>query len=79
MTPTRKARNGFTLVSMIVAIILLAAVATNVFFNLTAPAVLDQLPVIGIAVWVAILATAPWRAPNWSLLPGAFKRSRALP
>ncbi len=59
----------------IVAIILLAAIGANVYFNLKAPAVLDQLPVIGIAVWVAILVTAPWRAPTWSLLPGAFKGS----
>ena len=59
----------------IVAIILLSAVLANVYFNLRAPAVLDTLPVIGMAVWVAILATAPWRAPTWSLLPGAFKGS----
>ncbi len=59
----------------IVAIILLSAVGANVFFNLNFPRVLDQLPVIGMAVWVAILVTAPWRAPNWSLLPDALKGS----
>ena len=59
----------------IVAIILLSAVGANVFFNLNFPGVLDQLPVIGMAVWVAILVTAPWRAPNWSLLPDALKGS----
>ena len=59
----------------IVAIILLSAVAANVFFNLSAPQVLDQLPVIGLAVWAAILFTAPWRAPTWSLLPDAVKGS----
>ncbi len=59
----------------IVAIILVAAVAANVYFNIKAPAVLDALPVIGLAVWAAILVTAPWRAPTWSLLPGAFKGS----
>ncbi len=59
----------------IVAIILLAAVLANVYFNLRAPAVLDTLPVIGIAVWAAILVTTAWRAPNWRLLPGAFKGS----
>ena len=57
----------------IVAIILLAAIGANVFFNLTAPAVLGHTPVIGLAVWVAILATAPWRRPDWSLLPGALR------
>jgi Na+/H+ antiporter NhaD/arsenite permease-like protein len=59
----------------IVAIILLSAVGANVYFNLNNPVVLDHLPVIGIAVWVAILVTAPWRRPNWSLLPEAFRGS----
>jgi Na+/H+ antiporter NhaD/arsenite permease-like protein len=59
----------------IVAIILVCALAVNVYFNINAPQVLDHLPVIGIAVWVAILATAPWRKPTWSLLPGAFRGS----
>jgi hypothetical protein len=59
----------------IVAIILLSAIAANVFFNLRAPQVLDQLPVIGAAVWLAILATTPWRRPTWSLLPEATRGS----
>jgi Na+/H+ antiporter NhaD/arsenite permease-like protein len=60
---------------VIVAIILLSAVGANVFFNLRMPHLLDQLPIIGLAVWVAILVTAPWRAPTWGLLPDAFKGS----
>jgi Na+/H+ antiporter NhaD/arsenite permease-like protein len=59
----------------IVAIILLAAIGANVFFNLTAPAVLAHVPVIGLAVWAAIVVTAPWRRPSWSLLPGALRGS----
>jgi Na+/H+ antiporter NhaD/arsenite permease-like protein len=59
----------------IVAIILVAAVAANVWFNLNSPATLDHVPVIGIAVWVAIAVTASWRKPTWSLLPEAFKGS----
>jgi Na+/H+ antiporter NhaD/arsenite permease-like protein len=59
----------------IVAIILLTALGVNVFFNIRAPQVLDHWPVIGLAVWVAILATAPWRKPTWNLLPGAFRGS----
>jgi Na+/H+ antiporter NhaD/arsenite permease-like protein len=58
---------------VIVAIILLTALGVNVFFNVRAPEVLDHWPVIGIAVWVAILVTAPWRKPTWNLLPGALK------
>ncbi len=59
----------------IVAIILLSAVGANVFFNLNYPAVLSAFPVIGMAVWVAILVTTPWRKPTWNLLPEAFKGS----
>ncbi|HET9976112.1 MAG TPA: citrate transporter [Burkholderiaceae bacterium] len=57
----------------IVAAILLAAIGANVFFNLRHPAVLDQLPVIGLAVMAAIVVTAIWRQPDWSLVPGAAK------
>jgi Na+/H+ antiporter NhaD/arsenite permease-like protein len=57
----------------IVAIILLAAIGTNVYFNLRRPEMLNELPLIGMAVWVALLATAPWRAPTWKLLPGALR------
>ena len=59
----------------IVAIILLSAILANVYFNLNHPAVLDRLPVIGIAVWVAIVVTAVWQRPTWNLLPEAFKGS----
>ena len=59
----------------IVAIILLSAVGANVYCNLRAPAVLDSFPVIGVAVWLAILITTPWRAPSWRLLPDALKGS----
>ena len=59
----------------IVAVILLAAIGANVAANLRFPHVLDRFPVIGAAVWVAILATAGWRAPDWKLLPEAFKGS----
>jgi len=59
----------------IVAIILVTALAVNVFFNVKSPEVLDHWPVIGLAVWAAILVTTPWRKPTWSLLPGALKGS----
>jgi len=57
----------------IVALILIAAIAGNVFANLYYPALLDQLPVIGLAVWLAILLTAPLRRPDWSVMPETFK------
>jgi len=59
----------------IVAFILLAAILANVVANLRFPAVLDQFPVIGAAVWVAILLATPLRKPDWKLLPEAFKGS----
>jgi Na+/H+ antiporter NhaD/arsenite permease-like protein len=59
----------------IVGWILAAAIGANVLANLKFPAVLDAFPVIGTAVWVAILAAAPLRQPDWKLLPEAFKGS----
>jgi Na+/H+ antiporter NhaD/arsenite permease-like protein len=59
----------------IVLIILLAAILTNVFINIHIPDTAGQFPFIGAAVWAAILACAPWRRPDWSLLPEAFKGS----
>jgi Na+/H+ antiporter NhaD/arsenite permease-like protein len=59
----------------IVGAILLAAIGANVLANLRFPAVLDHFPVIGAAVWVAIVLTAFIRRPDWGLLPEAFKGS----
>jgi Na+/H+ antiporter NhaD/arsenite permease-like protein len=59
----------------IVAIILASAIGANVFFNVLDPTVLEKVPVIGLAVWAAILVTAGWRAPAWRLLPEAFRGS----
>ncbi|HXD39119.1 MAG TPA: citrate transporter [Ramlibacter sp.] len=59
----------------IVAIILASAILANVFFNLRDPATLEAVPVIGLAVWAAIFATAGWRAPTWKLLPEALRGS----
>ena len=56
----------------IVAAILVAAVAANVIGNLMFPGMLDTVPVIGLAVWIVIFATAPLRRPDWKVLPGAF-------
>jgi len=59
----------------IVAWILVAAIGANVLANLKFPAALDAFPVIGAAVWLAILAASPLRQPDWKLLPDAFKGS----
>ncbi len=59
----------------IVFVILLAAIGANIYFNLRHPEVLNRVPVIGLAVWAAILLTGWLRAPDWSLLPGATRGS----
>ncbi|HWP10564.1 MAG TPA: citrate transporter [Ramlibacter sp.] len=59
----------------IVAVILASAVGANVFFNLRDPLVLANAPVIGLAVWVAIVVTAAIRNPSWNLLPEALRGS----
>ena len=59
----------------IVALILVIAIVANVFMNTQAPHLADNLPVLGLTVWLVILATAGWRKPEWSLLPDAIKGS----
>jgi Na+/H+ antiporter NhaD/arsenite permease-like protein len=57
----------------IVVAILVIAILSNVIANLKFPAVLDLVPVIGLAVWIVILATAPLRQPDWKIMPETFK------
>ncbi len=57
----------------IVFAILIAAILANVIANLRFRELLDLVPVIGLAVWVALLATAGWRRPDWSVMPETFK------
>jgi hypothetical protein len=57
----------------IVAAILVIAILANVIANLRFPAVLDVIPVIGLAVWVVIFASAPLRRPDWKIMPETFK------
>jgi Na+/H+ antiporter NhaD/arsenite permease-like protein len=57
----------------IVIIVLGAAIAANVAVNVAFPEAVRHFPLIGAAVWLALLATAPLRKPDWSLLPETFK------
>ena len=57
----------------VVLLVLVAAVVTNVLMNVGFPELAQQFPFIGVAVWVALLATAGWRAPDWKVLPGALR------
>jgi Na+/H+ antiporter NhaD/arsenite permease-like protein len=59
----------------IVAVILASAIAANVTVNVKFSHLSDRFPFIGAAVWAALILCAPWRRPDWSLLPSAFKGS----
>jgi Na+/H+ antiporter NhaD/arsenite permease-like protein len=58
---------------LIVALILVIAILANVIANLKFPALLDAMPVIGLAVWLVIVVTAPLRRPDWEVMPETFK------
>ena len=60
---------------MIVALILVAAIATNVAINTSFAEHADSFPFIGAAVWVAILVGAALRKPDWKVVPEAVKGS----
>jgi Na+/H+ antiporter NhaD/arsenite permease-like protein len=57
----------------IVGLILVGAIVTNVVVNVEFPGLGARFPFIGLAVWAALLAAAPWRAPDWKVLPGALR------
>jgi Na+/H+ antiporter NhaD/arsenite permease-like protein len=53
--------------------ILGVAIAANVLVNLKFQELGEHFPVLGVAVWVAILLAVAIRKPDWSLVPGAAK------
>jgi Na+/H+ antiporter NhaD/arsenite permease-like protein len=59
----------------IVAFVLIAAVATNVFINVRLPEISESFPFIGAAVWVALGIGSFWRQPDWKILPATVKGS----
>lgn len=62
----------------VVALILGAALAANLASNLAFPGLSDSIPVLGLAVWGALLATAGLRRPDWEILPETFKSALFL-
>jgi Na+/H+ antiporter NhaD/arsenite permease-like protein len=70
--PPRALRIEWVRVYIVVAI-LIAAIAANITGNLKFPALLDVVPVIGLAVWAVILAAAPLRRPDWEVMPETFR------
>ncbi len=62
----------------VVGVILVFAIATNATVNMKAPELADDFPFIGVAVWMAILLTAPVMRHDWEVLPEALKGSLFL-
>jgi Na+/H+ antiporter NhaD/arsenite permease-like protein len=62
----------------IVCIILGTVIATNVIVNTRFANLADRFPFLAAGVWASILLTAPWRAPDWKLIPAAARGSLFL-
>jgi Na+/H+ antiporter NhaD/arsenite permease-like protein len=58
---------------VIVIAILVSVVAANVVTNMRFPELLGRVPVLGLSLWAVVVVTAPWRRPDWSVLPETFK------
>jgi hypothetical protein len=57
----------------VIAAVLTAAIATNVLVNMKLHDRAEAFPFIGVAVWLALLACAPLRRPEWKLVPEASR------
>ena len=55
----------------VVAVLLLTALAANIGVNSAAPDLANAFPVLGFALWLAIMVTAGYRTPDWSVLQSA--------
>jgi len=62
----------------IVGVILAAAITANVVGNLRFAQYTHHVPFIGLAIWLAIVATAGWRRPDWTVLPEALRGTAFL-
>ena len=63
---------------LVVLTILTAVVAVNVVGNSLFPGLEKTAPVLGIGLWIAILATTAFRAPEWRVLIEATKGATFL-
>jgi Na+/H+ antiporter NhaD/arsenite permease-like protein len=57
----------------VVIVVLASVIGANVGAHLLDPRILDELPLIGLAVAAAILLTAPIARPDWSVVPRAAR------
>jgi Na+/H+ antiporter NhaD/arsenite permease-like protein len=70
--PPRKLDVEWTRLGIVLAILVVAILA-NVTANLRFPALLDVIPLLGLAVWLVILITTPLRRPDWEIMPDTVK------
>jgi Na+/H+ antiporter NhaD/arsenite permease-like protein len=63
---------------LIVLTILITVVAVNVVGNSLFPGLEKTVPALGLGLWIAILATAPFRAPQWRVLIEATRGATFL-
>lgn len=62
----------------IVALMLGAAVVTNITVNMHWPEMADRFPFLGAVIWLVIFASVRWRRPDWEILPETFKSTLFL-
>ena len=63
---------------MVVAFILLAAVTANVLQNTVWAGIEEHVPVLAIAIWIALLGLARFRRPDWAVVPSISRGSLFL-
>jgi Na+/H+ antiporter NhaD/arsenite permease-like protein len=59
--------------AVVVGVALAAIIAANVGVNTLAPGLEEVAPVLGLALWLALLVTMFARRPDWSITPSAAK------
>ncbi|MBF0152985.1 MAG: citrate transporter [Magnetococcales bacterium] len=57
----------------VVFFVLVVAIIANYTANAVIIGLADNIPIIGISVWVALLVMIPVRKPDWSLIPSNLK------
>jgi hypothetical protein len=62
----------------VVGLTLLAVVVVNVAARRISPQLAKELPLLALAVWVALVAGALVRPPSWRVVPGALKSGLLL-
>jgi hypothetical protein len=56
-----------TIVTAMLGLVIVANIVVNTHFT----AISDRFPFLAATIWITVLVTTPWRAPNWKLVPAA--------